>query len=386
MIKNKAVFTIYENKYVLMHIAGNRAEHIYVYDDLDEMPLGTVINCRVERQTENIGASFVRYGKNNTGFINKPIKPETVLALQYKKEPVNDKKALFTDKITIEGEYVVVTEHSDHVKVSSKIPDDKRKQIAETVSPIIKQSGMGAIVRTKAYTDENGVEKAIEEFEIIKKRLEKIHEKSPHLPDYSILYSPLPSFVSDLMYLIDQGIEEVVTDDPEIMEALENKYEAMSGPVSVTDRVSTRMYEDKLIDLCNLYSFNAKISEALSRKVYLKSGVYIMIDQTEALVTVDVNSAGCTKGKGRNDTFLAINLEAVKEIARQIRLRNLSGMIVIDFINMDSQSDYDTLASAIEAELKADRINCRFVDFTGLKLAELVRNRSGRTLYRSLQS
>ncbi|MBO4267209.1 MAG: ribonuclease E/G [Lachnospiraceae bacterium] len=385
MIDNRAVFTKYEDKYVLMHIVGNKAEHIYVYDSLCAMPIGSIINCRVENRAENIGASFVRFDKNDRGFINKLIKPETVLALQYKKEAYDEKKATFTDKLTIEGEYVIAAYGAHHVKVSSKIPESDKSRIAEVFSQILENEDIGVVIRTRAYTEEDGIERAKEELAGIRELFYGINEKSGHVPAYTVLYSPVPDHIKDLLYLSDIGIEEIVTDDEEIRCAIEHSYERISGPVKVTDRVRLRFYDDDLIKLCNLYSFNAKISEALSRKVYLKSGVYITIEQSEALVSVDVNSAGCLLNKNREDTILAINCEAAREVARQLRLRNLSGMVIVDFINMDSKADYDILEDVIRDALSKDRINAGFIDFTGLKLCEIVRRRSGRSLYHSLR-
>ena len=385
MIENRAVFTRYEEKYVLMHIIGNRAEHIYVYDSLSSIPIGSIINCRIENQAKNIGASFVRYDHKSSGFINKMIKPETVLPLQYKKEAYNEKKATFTDKITIEGDYVVVTYGSSHIKVSSKIPEPNKSILRVKFEELIQNEDIGIVVRTKTYTEENGVDKAVEELQNTKQILRDIHEKSNHVPAYTLLYSPLPDHIKDIVYLVDLGIEEIVTDESEIKESLEKEYVCLSGVVKATDRVSLRFYKDDLIKLCNLYSFNAKISEALSRKVYLNSGVYITVEQSEALISIDVNSAGCNVNKDREGTLLAINTEAAKEVARQLRLRNLSGMIIVDFINMDSKEDYDILEDVIKKSLNKDRVSARFVDFTGLKLAEIVRKRSGRSLYHSLR-
>ena len=176
------------------------------------------------------------------------------------------------------------------------------------------------------------------------------------------------------------------TGTPEIRDAIAKGYEYISGPVNITDRVGLRFYDDKLLSLCNLYSFNAKISEALSRKVYLKSGAYITIDRTEALTAIDVNSAGCNSTHKKEETFYDINLEAAVEIARQLRLRNISGMIVVDFINMADEKHYDELAQCMKSALSEDLVHARFIDFTGLKLAEIIRSRSGKTLDHYLRS
>ena len=386
MNKNIAVFTIYEDKYVLMHIVGQKAENIYIYDSLSQGDIGAVINCRTESRVDNIDSCFVKYSQKLTGFINKSIKCETVLPLMYKKEPYKDKKALFTDRITIDGKYVVVTRGKEVIRASSKADPEEKKQYINVFTEIAAGSGNDVILRTSTFTEEDGLEKAKEEYILIRDKLSEIYEKSRHVPQYTVLYRPLPGFIKDVLYLSELGIEEVVTDRPDIEKALCEKYEGISGPVTVTDRVRLRMYDDSILGLTACYALKAKISEMLSRKVYLKSGAYITIDETEALTAVDVNSAGCVfNSDDPEETFLGINREAAIETARQIRLRNISGMIIIDFINMKKSEDYDTLRECITISLAEDRTCARFVDFTGLHLAEIVRSRTGRALYQNLR-
>ena len=386
MNDNRAVFARYKQKFILMHIAGNRAEHIYVYPDLSGQMTGNIINCRIEKQAGNIGSSFVMYDAKKTGFINRELKCQSVMPLMFKNEAYNEKKARFTDALTIDGQYVVATDKAGFVKASSKIAHDEKENLIRHFSECPEKYGMGIILRTKVYTEEDGIKKAEEEIENIRKKFDEIEHKAAHSPQYTVLYRPVPQFIKDLLYLADQGIEEIVTDDEEISEAVSAGYDGISGTVSVTDRVGLRFYEDKLLSLCNLYSFNAKISEAMSRNVYLKSGAYITFDPGEALCAIDINTSGTDAKSGREDTFLSVNMEAAEEIARQLRLRNISGIIIIDYINMRSDEDYEKLASCMKKAFASDRSGCRFVDFTELKLAEVVRQRHGLTLYSSLRS
>ena len=384
MTENKAVFTKYRDRFVLIHTVQNRTEHIYAYDSLDGLDMGTIINCRVDSQAPNIGACFAAYSCDRLAFVQKEIKNGTVLPLMFKKEAHDGKKAVFTDKLSIGGEYVVVSDGGTFIKASTRIPEPERGEMTAHFRRICEDQRIGIIIRTKTFTEEDGLRKAEEELSLICNKLKEIKQSSEHLVQYSILYRPLPSHISDLLYLIAQGIDEVVCDDSQIMDKLSDAYESLSGRVSLSDRVSLRFYEDELLPLCKLYSFDAKISEALSRKVYLKSGAYITFDTTEALTAIDVNSAQNEKKGDKEDTFLSVNLEAAREIARQIRIRNISGMIIVDFINMQSDDNYDKLSECLKNELRSDRVRCRFVDFTALHLAELIRDREGRTLYRIL--
>ena len=386
MTENHAVFTLYEGKYVLIHLVGNKAEHIYVYDSLVSDDTGSVFNCLTESRIDNIDKSFVRYSQNGTGFVNKDIKCGTIIPLMYKKEPYKDKKALFTDRIMIDGDFVIVTEGARYVKASSKIPEEARFDLIDAFKDITGDDHYGVIIRTLAFTETDGLKKAMEEYGRICSIIKAIHDKSAHVPQYTVLYKPLPQFIKDIMYLTTVGIEEIVTDRQDIEEAIAGSYDHISGPVNVTDRVRLRIYDDSLLSICNCYAFKAKIGEALSRKIYLKSGAYITIDETEALTASDVNSGGCVfNSEDTNETFLMINKEAAVETARQLRLRNIAGMIIIDFINMKYEKDYEALEECIKEALASDRASARFVDFTGLHLGEIIRARSGKTLYQSLK-
>jgi len=381
MSENRAVFTEYDGKYVLMHIKDSKAEHIYVYDESDDgYDAGTVINCSVQDHVDSIEASFVRYAPKLLGFINRKIKGGEIVPLQYKKYPYGDKKAFFSDRITIDGEYIVATSGTSYVKASSKIPAQEKETLIKEFREYVRDKEIGIIIRTKAYSDEDGMKKAVKELDAIMNILEDIKERSGHTPVYTVLYRPPAEYIKDMFALTNEGIDEIVTDVPEVFYDLMGGHELISGTVNISDRVSLRFYEDEMVKLSSLYGFESKITEALSRTVYLKSGAFITIDITEALTAIDVNSAGFDKKTGREETFLNVNLEAASEIARQIRLRNLSGMIIIDYINMEEEKCYDILEEHIKKEIKSDRVGCRFVDFTPLGLCEMTRERIGTPL------
>ena len=385
MKDNIAVFTKYEDRYVLMHICQNKAEHIFAYQGFDDMPLGTIINCTVDNRLDNIDSSFIRFSRDEIGFVNTKLSASSTIPLQYKKEGYKDKKPLFTENIVITGEYVVVTYKSSHIKASSKIPGNIKKILLDRFSALNDDPDLGIVIRTKA-SEEDGLDRAEDEFIKIRDLIRSVISRSEHVMPYNILYKPVPECIKDSLKLADLGVKEIVTDLPEIFDVLNAEHSCATGAVNLSDRVGLRFYEDRLISLCNLYSFNAKISEALSHIVYLKSGAYLTFDRTEALTAVDVNSSGSDIAKGREESYLAINIEACDEIARQLRIRNISGMIIVDFISMKSEKSYQVLESHIRDAVSDDIVKTRFVDFSGLKLAEIVRERTGRSLYLNLRS
>ena len=383
-MNNIAVFTSINDRYVLMHIKDNRTEHIYVYETLAGSMKGSVINTVATDHIDNIGSTFVRYADKQTGFINKPIKGGTIVPLMYKKDPYRNKKAQFTDKLSICGEYAVVSDDETFVKASSKIPEDERGVLIDRFRDLSAGLGIGIILRTKAFDGNVDMFRIEEEIRDCAGILRSVREKAKHAGRYSILYSPPSEYVWDLLYLCDLGIEEIVTDDEKIREAIQSDHMILSKTVNITDRVGLRFYRDDLISLAGLYSFGARLDEACARKVYLKSGAYVTFEPTEALTSIDVNSSGSQIKGDRESTFLDINLEAAKEISRQLCIRNISGIIIIDFINMSSPRSYDILRECLNDLFSNDRVRCRFMGFTKLSLAEVMRERNGDLLYSNL--
>ena len=153
------------------------------------------------------------------------------------------------------------------------------------------------------------------------------------------------------------------------------------------DNKAPRLYQDNMLSLSALYSIETHLKQALDKKVWLPSGGYLVIEPTEAMVVIDVNSGKGSneKNAGRKNLYLKINLEAAKEIARQLRLRNYSGMIMVDFINMDAKEDRQKLLTCLEACLKEDSIRTRLVDMTALGIVEITRKKVSRPLMELLK-
>ena len=203
--------------------------------------------------------------------------------------------------------------------------------------------------------------KALESFDV---SLDKLYEKEPPM-------------VSELRHLSADNTIEVITDIPYYYDLLNTHFKDNSN-------MSLRLYEDELLPLYKLYSVEKTLSEALSRKVWLKCGGYIIIEQTEAMSVVDVNSGkNVTKAKKEADkenNILKTNIEAGIEIIRQLRLRNISGIIIIDFINMAQQESRDKLLSVLKEYARLESIQTNVVDITPLGLVEMTRKNNGKTL------
>ena len=374
---NKTIITLYNKKYVIITLIDGIMQDISVLNDLYEMPIGTIVNARITQNVKNIDSSFLQYSPKGIGFINKSIKCESVIPVIYKKEPSLNKKALFSDTLSISGDLCVVSEGGGSIRISSKVAPQINEDIRTALKMSFPKLKHDIIVRTKSAGLGGDFTPLILQAEEFISRLLSIRENAASRPQYTCFYKPESELIKTVNDAILLGSKEIVTDDAKVYNLLKE----------AGDNFNIRLYEDSLLPLCKLYSFDAKISEVTSRKVYLKSGAYITIDHTEALTAIDVNSAKSPLLKlTKEEAFYKINCEAAVEIARQIRLRNISGNILIDFINMKSEKSYDMLNKVIIDELKKDNVQVAFYGFTKLRLAEIARQRKRISLYESLKS
>ena len=188
---------------------------------------------------------------------------------------------------------------------------------------------------------------------------------------FSCLYQSEPEYLSFVKNCYQSEYDEIVTDRKDIYETL------LASEYTKSCRV--RLYEDTMLPLYKLYSVETRIQELLSKKVWLKSGAYLIIEQTEALVAIDVNTGKYEAGKEKEATYLKINLEAADAIAEAIRARNLSGMILVDFINMRKKEHIKQLTESMKAFLAKDSVPSFFVDITGLGLMEITRKKKSKS-------
>ena len=376
MSKSTAIITHYKNKILYAYIADDVAVDIKLFAQAGET-LGSIYVATVSRILNNISSSFVLYQKGKSGFMRSADYPcGSLVPVMLKSEQRGEKDPLVTDELSLSGQFCVIsTKKPYRVSVSSKLPDDIRKALQKEYAHYSEEKGVSVILRTNsADADKITIQT---EIEMLCDRLNDIIAKSKNHSAYSILYSPPSGYIKDLHNIRISGLDEIVTDDEAIFEELRTE---------IFD-VNIRLYKDNLVSLIKLYAMEAKLSKALSDKVYLRSGAYIVIEQTEAFVSIDVNSGNITaKNETKEDAFLRVNLEAAAEISRQIRLRNLSGTILIDFINMDLKSDYDKLINVLKECTQKDTSRVNVIDITALGIAELTRERKGLTLCEQMRN
>ena len=199
-----------------------------------------------------------------------------------------------------------------------------------------------------------------------------IRDTYRHRTCYSCFYQPEPEIIRLIKNIPLDSYDEIVTDLPDLYDIL----------IKAFSDKSVRLYQDEMLTLSKLYSIETHLKEALAKKVWLSCGGYLVIEPTEAMVVIDVNSGkSIGKGKESRDYCLKVNLEAAKEVARQLRLRNYSGMIMVDFINMEEDVDNQTLMETLDRILQEDKVRTRLVDMTPLGIVEITRKKVSKPLF-----
>lgn len=301
------------------------------------------------------------------------LKPGQEILVQVVKEPIGSKGARVSTNITLAGRYLVLMPRLDHVGISRRIEKEEERARLKALAEELRPCRMGIIVRTAA--ENRGEDEIKAEMDYLKNLWEEIQEKGQT--------SWAPRLIYKDMDLIERIVRDVFT--PEVTCFYINTKEAFERVVDVVSAIAPGL-EDRVSlysgekNIFQCFDIAPEIEKALQRKVWLKSGGYIVIDKTEALTAIDVNTGKFTGNKDLEDTVLKTNLEAAKEIARQIRLRDIGGIIIIDFIDMSSQEHRKMVLDALEMELKKDRTRTHILGITSLGLVEMTRKKVRQSL------
>lgn len=348
---------------------------------------------KVKNIVKNINAAFVEISdkticylalsdKEKPVFSDGRIHPVRVgdeLIVQIAKDATKTKAPLATANFNLTGKYLVLVHGRTTLGISSKITDEeKRKKLKNLLKDYVSED-YGFVVRTNA---ENASEEHIlGELQRLVSDYRQMTEQGIHRTCFTRLYSAPPSFIWEVRDGYSEKIDCIKTDDAEIYGQIRD-YMTATGDEDVKKLV---LYEDEKLSLTNLYSIHTKLERALLERVWLASGAYLVIQPTEALVSIDVNTGKAIAGKqNTEETFFKVNCEAAEEIGRQIRLRNLSGIIIVDFIDMRDEEHKKLLIKKIKAVLAEDRIPCHFEDMTALNLVEITRKKIRKPLYEQI--
>ena len=360
---------------------------------------GSIYKGKVANVLPGMESAFVNIGLEKNGFLyvndlrefeekyldgilnsSRPI--EDILnvgddvVVQILNEPRGTKGARVTTHFTIPGKYLVLMPNNDHIAISKKIKDEKERERLESIFKEIKPENMGVIIRTAAFgKSEFHFER---EIEYLVKKWEDIEKKIKGAKIGEVLYKDNGIITTVLRDIFSNDIDELIVDNEDVYWEVIDYINAFSEK---TLKTKIKLYKDgKEKDIFDLYGINEEIDKALNEVVWLECGGYLVIQKTEALISIDVNTGKNTGSLNLEETVVNTNIEAAKEIPRQLRLRNFGGIIIIDFIDMRVEEDKIKVLEALEKHLQKDRIKNNIVHFTDLGLVEMTRKRSVKPL------
>lgn len=367
---------------------------IQVDPDDDSRLVGSIFLGKVQNIVKNIHAAFVEIENRQIcylplGTVTKPyfsdsgehpIRVGDELMVQIVKEATDVKAPLATADITLTGKYLVLAAGSDRVGVSAKITDEEKRGELKDIIAKYQTDEYGFIVRTNAG---NADAKLIErEAEALTAEFEKIKGLTRSRTCYSKLYTAPPSYIFEIRNGYSESTDRIRTDAPDIYRKIKEYMEATGDP----DINKLELYQDEKVSLSTVYNINSQLEKALKQTVWMNSGAYLVIQPTEALVSIDVNTGKAITGKqDTENTFFKVNCEAAEEIGRQLRLRNLSGIIIVDFIDMKSEEHKRELMARLKSVLERDSVPAQVVDMTALNLVEITRKKIRRPLYEQIK-
>jgi ribonuclease G len=295
------------------------------------------------------------------------------LMVQVIKDPIGTKGARLSTQISIAGRMLVFLPQDDHIGVSQKIPQAQRDALRQHLQTLVGDEGGGFILRTNG---EDATEQELaDDVAYLRKAWKRIREAATKLPATSLLHQDLSLLQRVLRDLTTERTQSIKVDSLEqfaVMKAFGQEFMPAAA-----QKLAHYKGERPIFDL---HAIDEEIAKALGRRVELKSGGYLIVDQTEALTTVDVNTGGFVGARNFDDTIFKTNLEAAQAIARQLRLRNLGGIIIVDFIDMTRDEHREAVLTEIRKQLTRDRVKTMCGGFSQLGLVEMTRKRTRESL------
>ncbi len=315
--------------------------------------------------------------KKSSGSITELLAPQQKVLVQVMKEPTGTKGPRLTGNITLPGRYLVLMPYGRGVNLSRRIRSETERNRLKALAILIKPSGMGLLVRTEA---EGMAEDAIlEDLESLQKQWENVQQEASSTRPPALLNRDDDFIQRVLRDMYSGDVNRIVVDVHTGIKRV--KQHLMNWSVGKAPQGVLIDHHRERIPILEYFRVNAAIREALRPRVDLPSGGYIVIEPTEALTVIDVNSGSFTRSATSRETVLWTNCESATEIARQLRLRNIAGVIIVDFIDMDSRRDQLQVLEHFNKVLKADKARPQIAQLSELGLVELTRKRQGQNIY-----
>ena len=364
---------------------GNLVEY-YEEDENTNRKEGNIYRGKVKDIINGMQSAFIDIGTEKNSFIHLKdvlpkidekkqekkinvdikdvIKPNEKLLVQVKKDSNEKKGARVSTHINLPGKYVVLMPNTDIITVSQKIENEKEQQrliklVQENIS-----KGNGAVIRTSAIKKDKEI---IEDIHYLETKWNEIQKKYKENKGSNTLIYKAENIVEKMIIdLADQRIENIITDN-------KKEYESIQEIREKTPELAKTKIQLEKSNIFDKYELEKQIQKLQNRKIWLKCGGFITIDKTEALTAIDVNTGKYTGSKNLEQTLYKVNEEATIEIAKQIRLRDIGGIIIIDYIDMNKQENKQKIKKLLEEKLKQDRSKTQVEGFTKLDLMEMTR-------------
>lgn len=353
--------------------------------------LGNIYIGRVENIATNIQAAFVNIAKGvscflpleeakNAVFTKKNGKKDLCigdeLLVEVTREKQKNKPASVSANLNFSGTYLILTTGNHLLGISKKLHATERERLQALLKDQITDT-FGIVVRTAAKDASN--EEILKELEMLTKQCHACLQGAMHRTAFTRLREAPPFYLQFLKNRNLTEVQKITTDIPSVHEVL------LQHLQDTKEAEKLHLYTDTQVSLFALYSLTHELERALHRQVWLPSGAYLVIDPTEALTVIDVNSGKNIKKKAREELVFFVNVEAAHEIARQLILRNISGICIIDFIDMKEKEHREELMHILRMDLKKDKVPATLVDITRLGLVELTRKKVQKSLKEQLQ-
>lgn len=394
---NQLLITKKDGAVLSVRVEDGKVAQIQAQPEDEGSLLGDIYVGKVRNIVKNINAAFVEYEQGKMGYLSLdakvcPIHTDGVVSdgtrvligdeiiVQIEREAVKTKPPTLSGTLNFPGKYVVLIYGERTVSISSKIKDAERKQQLRGFLRNNIDGDYGFVARTNCKDASD--EKILKEIAFLKQQLENIKKFGVHRAKFNCLYHAPDAYLCDIRDSYDSLLESIITDDDEIF----NRIMEFAKIYQPEDIKKIKRWDNADGKLDAVYDVTKTLEHALMPKVWLKNGGYLVIQPTEALVSIDVNTGkAISKKKDVQKTFLKVNLEAATQIAKQLRLRNLSGMILIDFIDMKDADYNKQLMDRLRTEFAKDPVKTILVDMTKLGLVEVTRKKVRKSLYEQIK-
>ena len=315
---------------------------------------------KVSNETGNKNENFEKYD------IKDYLKPKMPILVQIRKDSTNKKGARISAHLSIPGRFIVLMPNEKFITISQKINDEKERERLKNILKNNLPKNYGAIIRTSAENQkEEDILKDIQKIINISKKIQdeynSLKQKNPLNP--KLLYKSEGILEKIITDLIDQDLQKIYVDNKDIYDSVNKKLKEENKQIVV-------QLEENIL---NKYDLKTQLEQLENRKIWLKCGGFITIDKTEALTAIDVNSGKYTGKKDLEQTIFTVNKEATIEIAKQLRLRDIGGIIIIDYIDMQNKENEEKIIELLKENLKKDRSKTQIAGFSKLNLLEMTR-------------